>query len=208
MNSAALNGFDRLAFCYDALARIVFGKQIVAAQRCFLDTIPDGSNVLILGGGTGWLLAEVCRRKPDCKVWYIEASQRMIALSKEKIMSDANIYFIHGTEQSIPPRIQVDVVITNFYLDLFSDGSLKKILPRIMGVTTGGTCWLATDFVYEGKWWQSVLLKIMYRFFRITGGIEARRLPQWQLSLQHAGLVSYQEKTFFGGFIKSVVYRR
>lgn len=208
MKSVPLNGFDRVAGSYDVLARIVFGKKLMAAQLYFLDTIPDGSNVLILGGGTGWLLAEVCRCKPECKVWYIEASQRMIALSKEKVTSVENIYFIHGTEQSIPSRIQVDVVITNFYLDLFSDGSLKKILPGIMGVMKGDACWLAADFVYEGKLWQSVLLKIMYRFFRLTSGVGARRLPQWQSLLEHAGLVNQQEKAFFGGFIKSVVYRR
>src|SRR5690348_16816239 len=99
-----LNSFDRIAGFYDALARIVFGKHIMNSQCYFLDALNDGSKVLILGGGTGWLLAELLSRKPHCEVWYVEASQRMITLSEVKTGAvKKNVHFIHGTEQSIPP---------------------------------------------------------------------------------------------------------
>jgi ubiquinone/menaquinone biosynthesis C-methylase UbiE len=202
----ALDSFDRIAGFYDALARIVFGKHIADSQRHFLDAVNDGSKVLILGGGTGWLLAELLSRKHDCEVWYVEASQRMIALSEEKTGAvKKNVHFIHGTEQSIPPGILFDFVITNFYLDLFSNESLSKVLSKIKMTMKENARWLATDFVYRGKWWQSVLLWIMYRFFRMMSSIEARSLPEWEQLTDEAGLITTQEKMFFGGFIKNAV---
>ena len=201
-----LNSFDRIAGFYDALARIVFSKHIIDSQRHFLDKINDEGNVLILGGGTGWLLAELLSRKPHCEVWYVEASQRMIALSEEKIAGGKrNVHFIHGTEQSIPPGVLFDGVITNFYLDLFSNESLIKVLSKIKMTMKENACWLVTDFVHRDKWWQSTLLWIMYRFFRTMSSIEARKLPGWEQLTYEAGLITAQEKIFFGGFIKSAV---
>jgi ubiquinone/menaquinone biosynthesis C-methylase UbiE len=203
-----LKGFDHIAGLYDILARIVFGEHIVHAQHYFLKDIADGSKVLILGGGTGWLLAELLSRNPNAEVWYVEASQQMIALSREKINDKGNVHFIHGTEQDIPAEISVDMVITNFYLDLFSSEALAKILPEITTRMKENTRWIATDFVYQGKWWQSALLQIMYWFFRTVGAIESTRLPLWQAALRQAGWIPVKEKMFFRGFIKTAVYKR
>jgi tRNA (cmo5U34)-methyltransferase len=203
-----LNGFDHIAGLYDTLARIVFGKRIVQSQRYFLEDIADGSKVLILGGGTGWLLAELLSRNPNAEVWYIEASQRMIALSREKVNDKGNVHFIHGTEQDIPAEISVDFVITNFYFDLFSNEALKKIVPEIATRMKENARWIATDFVYEGTWWQSALLQAMYWFFRTVDAIESTRLPAWQEALRQAGWVPLKKKFFFRGFIKAALYKR
>jgi tRNA (cmo5U34)-methyltransferase len=203
-----LNGFDHIAGLYDTLARIVFGRRIVQAQRYFLEDVADGSKVLILGGGTGWLLGELLSHKPNVEVWYVDASQRMIALSREKINDKGNVHFIHGTEQDIPSEISVDIVITNFYLDLFSNEALKKILPDIATRMKENARWIATDFVYRGTWWQAALLQVMYWFFRAVGAIESSRLPAWEEALQQAGWIPMKEKMFFRGFIKTAVHKR
>lgn len=203
-----LNGFDHIAGLYDTLARIVFGRHIVRSQRYFLEDIADGSKVLLLGGGTGWLLAELLSHRPNVEVWYIEASERMIALSREKIKDEGNVHFIHGTEQNIPSEISVDIVITNFYLDLFSNEALKKTLPEITARMKEDARWIATDFVYRDKWWQTALLQIMYWFFRKVGALESSRLPAWEQALQQAGWRVMKEKMFFRGFIKTAVHQR
>src|SRR4051812_19943989 len=115
-----MNGFDRLAPVYDKLAGLVFGKAIVDAQLIFLDEVRAGDRVLILGGGTGWVLKELLRRQPACEVWYVDSSQRMIELATRNCGNPSNVHFVLGTELSIPTML-FDVVIMNFFLDLFSD---------------------------------------------------------------------------------------
>src|SRR6187402_1340927 len=78
-----MNGFDRLAPVYDKLAGLVFGKAIVDAQLVFLDRVRAGDRILILGGGTGWLLEKLLRKQPVCEVWYVESSSRMIELTRQ-----------------------------------------------------------------------------------------------------------------------------
>ena len=202
-----LNGFDRIAFIYDFLAKLVFGKSIKESQQHFLNKIEDSSKVLILGGGTGWLLAELLKVKPNCEIWYIDASQRMIALSKSKIDPKLAVHFIHGTERDIPSFIKCDVLITNFYFDLFTYDQLKNNITRLQSSTRPGGRWIVTDFVNNEKWWQVIMLKAMYWFFRIACNIESQRLPEWSNLLEKAGVKEIDSKPFCRGFIKAALYQ-
>jgi hypothetical protein len=52
MNSK-LNQYDKIAFIYDRLTTIVFGKSMAEAQKFFLPKIKPGSKILIIGWGNG-----------------------------------------------------------------------------------------------------------------------------------------------------------
>ncbi len=201
MRDASINSFDKVAGVYDWLTRLVFGKSMVSAQTIFIEKIADGSKVIILGGGTGWMLRELLVQKPSCAFWYVDASQKMIALSKAAVQHDPRVHFIHGTERSIPHGLLADVVITNFYLDLFPEASLKGIIQSILPFLKDGGLWLAVDFVDGGKWWQRKMLRLMYAFFKTFSSIAAGRLPDWKVQLANANLVPVEERYFFRGFI-------
>lgn len=198
------NNFDRIANHYDNLARFVFGKSIKYAQTHFLSSIPDSSNVLILGGGTGWILSELQARTKHCRIWYIDLSERMISLAKRNELYP-DVIFIRGDERSIPQEVQFDVVVTNFFLDLFHEGKLRNIVQTILNVMKKDGTWLVADFVNK-KWWQRIWLWKMYRFFRIIADIEATTLPPWEFIMQSSGLKEVRSHWYFRGFIKSVVY--
>lgn len=203
-----LNGFDRVAFIYDWLAQFVFGRSIVDSQKHFLNKIPDHSKVLILGGGSGWLLAELFSIRPNCDVWYIEASKKMISLSKQEISTEYSIHFIHGTEHDIPSSIKFDLLITNFYLDLFTNHQLEDVVKKIQSSLNPGSLWLVTDFVNHGRWWQKIMLRIMYLFFRLTCRIESNQLPEWNKSICKTGFRKVQSKFFYSDFIETALYQR
>ncbi|MEO7989565.1 MAG: class I SAM-dependent methyltransferase [Chryseolinea sp.] len=202
------DGFDKIASIYDRLARLVFGDAIQKAQEYFLNDIFSESRILILGGGTGALLAKLLELKPACEVWYIEASGKMLELSKEKTNHSDRVHFIQGTENSIPSEIRFDVVITNFYLDLFTEEVLDSVLEKIQNVCKPEALWFVTDFIDRKKWWQFVLLKIMYSFFRITCSVEVTRLPNWNQSLLRRNLIKKKSEFFFEKFIEATVYHR
>ncbi len=200
-----MNGFDNVATFYDRLAKMVYGKSIVESQKYFLDRIQDHSKILILGGGTGWILEEIFKVKSNVEVWYIEASMKMISLAKEK-MNDSRVKFIHGTENSIPQEPQFNLIITNFYLDLFSDNSVKPVLRKIKASLSANAQWIVTDFVNE-KVWHGVLLKVMYLFFRLVTGIKSKKLADWENEMLAIGGKESATKTFYKGFIKTKLFR-
>lgn len=209
MNS--LNSFNWLAGSYDLLVKMVFGGSLDKAQVVYLKDIPQGANVLILGGGTGYILMMLLKINPSCKVWYIEASTAMIKRAKKRasvIPEGVEVYFIHGTENSIPGQIKFDIVITNFFLDLFSPSTLESVIQKIKLSLVRHGKWFVCDFVTQNKFWQTVLLNLMYFFFKHTCSIESTKLPPWELKLKNAGLREMKSKMFLRSFVKSTVYLR
>ena len=210
MEQQSLKGFDALAPIYDRFASLVYGSAIREAQLFFLKAIPSSAHVLILGGGTGWLLAELLKTYPKIEVWYIEASVKMLEQAQQKLSEQqkSRVKFIHGTEDSIPHGIQFHAVITGFYLDLFSTTTLRRVIDTIAASLAPGSVWLVSDFIARKVWWQRILLKVMYAFFRWCCGIEAKQLPPWEQYMTAQGWEAKEEQLFFRGFIKSVRYSR
>lgn len=202
-----MKGFDRVASYYDFLARLAFGKSIIDAQEYFLSEIREGDRILMLGGGTGWILESIFKVTKPGVIWYVDNAKRMVEKSQSRNVDSSKIHFIHGTFESIPPDLKVDVVITNFFLDIFSKDELQKLIEDIKSKMKPQGTWLCSDFVDTGKWRHKMLLRSMYLFFRITANVKTISLPDWEGNLLTEGFVSFKEKTFWNGFIKSIVFK-
>lgn len=201
------NQFDRVAGVYDRLAKLVFGRSIVASQQFFLRKIPPHAKVLILGGGTGWILNEIAKMNVLCEVWYIDASSKMIAQATKKNANAIRVHFIHGTEDDIPPEIPFDILITNFYLDLFSERKLHVVINKITFSLTRDARWIVTDFLNR-KRWQRLLLMVMYSFFNVVARLENGQLPDWNFAIQRGGFKKIDSRLFYRGFIESAIFKR
>lgn len=199
-------GFDFIAPIYDALALAVFGNDIRKSQVHFFHVVKEHSTILVLGGGTGWILRYLLKNKSHCEVWYIEASQKMIQKARQKDSGNNRIYFIHGTQNDIPENVQYDVVVANFYFDMFTDRSLDAIIDRIRRVLLPTSQLVVTDFVHSAKPHHRILLWLMYRFFRLTCGIEAGALPDWQRKITEKKMHASWCDFFYDGFIQSILY--
>jgi tRNA (cmo5U34)-methyltransferase len=204
MNLRIAKGFDFLAPFYDVLARLVIGKSIVASQLYFLERFKKCKHVLILGGGSGWLLDSLSREYSDVCIDYIDVSPKMVNRAKKRMGNRQQINFILGTEDNIPDRLY-DGVITNFYLDMFYEKTLEVVIEKIKKALTNSSLWVVTDFVSERRG-HDVMLWWMYRFFRIMTGIEATRLPDWQSQIKVAGGELLESKKFKNRFIATNLY--
>ena len=208
------SSFDFVARFYDPLAWLVFGSALRRAQQAALAYLPLGAPyVLIVGGGTGWVLGEVLRRRPAARVLYLEASAVMLAKSRVRLRrldpaQVAQVEFRLGTEANLPPNAQFDALLTFFLLDLFPPNELRVLLQRLQAVCKPGAPWLVADFCPPSAWWQRLLLATMYWFFRLTAGIEAQRLPPWPEELARLGLSKQWSKQFFGGMVEAAVFGR
>ncbi|HTE29253.1 MAG TPA: class I SAM-dependent methyltransferase [Chryseolinea sp.] len=206
--SASVNSFDRIAPMYDVLARIVYGKSIRNSQTHLLEEIENAEQLLIIGGGTGWLLKEVLKVNANGKIHYVDASAQMIdhATRTCNDVSGNRVEYVHGTEELLPRKPVFDAVIANFYFDLFPDEKLLQVLDRIVSALKPNAILLVSDFRNTNSWWSSVLLGLMYRFFRLVSNIQASRLPQWQKVLRRKGFKESKTGFFYNGFIQSSRY--
>lgn len=209
--SSADTGFDRVAPFYDPLARLVFGDALQRAQQAALAGLPPGQpRVLIIGGGSGWVLGEVLRRRPDARVLYLEASAMMLAKSRATLLQSApqhagQVEFRLGTELDLRPDESFNVVITFFFLDLFEPTRLRAILSALNRVRRPGAPWLLADFRPAQTLWQRLLLRTMYRFFRLTTGISGRDMPDLHPELRNLGVQLHQQQLFFRGMVEASV---
>jgi len=205
MTKRLASGFDRLAPVYDLLARIAIGRGICRSQLPFLNYLAKRHKLLILGGGTGWILPYIRIANPLLQIDYVDISGRMIEKAKRRVWEDIWVKFVIGTEENIPDT-GYDCVITNFYLDLFDERNLENVIEHIKNSLQADALWIVTDFVCEKKWHERIL-SIMYRFFRLVTGMLTVKLPEWEHKLRMSGGIQLEMKKYSQGFIKSVVFR-
>ncbi|WP_170170402.1 class I SAM-dependent methyltransferase [Hymenobacter perfusus] len=214
MPSLPDSGFDFVAAFYDPLAQLVYGPALRRAQQAVLTAgLPTGAaRVLIIGGGTGWVLGEVLRRNPAARLLYLEASPRMLHQSQEWLhrrlpQHAAQVEFRLGTEAALQPQELFEAVLTFFFLDLFEPTRLRDIVGRLRTALVPTGVWLLADFGPPKAWWHRLLLGLMYHFFGLTTGISARHRPPIEAELHRIGLMPEAAGQFFGRMVEASVWR-
>ena len=188
---------------------MIYGRALVMAQVYLLPFIPEKARILIVGGGTGWILEEITKLYPaGLKITYAEVAPNMMSLSQKRNIGGNNVVFINDAIENISLPENFDVIITAFLFDNFKEQTVKKVFEHIDALLKTNGIWLNADFQLTGKWWQSVLLKSMLLFFKILCNIEASHLPE---TGKYFKQYAYQEigwKTFFNEFIISKVFKK
>jgi tRNA (cmo5U34)-methyltransferase len=205
------SGFDRVASFYDPLAKLVFGNSLQDAQCWLLPFIPNGATLLIIGGGSGWLLKQVLRHTSPKHILYLEASEKMLQLARLQNPATTIVDFRHGTDADLHPHEQFDVVITPFLLDLFPDERLSQLMQRLYSVLDPSGLWLFSDFwpvQQKPPFWQKQLAKSMYLFFGLLSDVQGRQLPDYSRHFNRLGLEEQQRAGFYKGFVQSKVYQK
>lgn len=203
------NNYDNAAWFYDGLSRLVFGRAIVSAQVYLLQHIPPKSNVLIAGGGTGWILDELTALHPvGLTITYVEVSAKMMAMSAKRNIGANEVTFINSAVENAVLHVDFDVVMTPFLFDNFSHITAQKVFNHLNTALKPDGLWLYADFEPTGKLWQKTLLKTMHLFFKVLCGVEALRLPDVKHFFAEQCYRSVNSKAFFGDFIRATVYSR
>jgi len=202
--------YDTIAFIYDRLARLVFGSTLIRAQQYLLvNTISPGGSILIVGGGTGWILEEITFiQASGLNITYVDASAKMVALAKKRNTGANKVTFIALPIQQVVIDDVYDIVLTPFFFDNFTNEDAQEIFSSIDRSMNRGGVWLYCDFNKTTVFWQKTVLKIMYFFFRISCGIKTDKLPDMGSCFAKHGYQLKNQKTFLNGFINAAVYTR
>ena len=208
--------FDRVAWIYDKLAGWVFGKSIKTSQTSLLPELPKGGKLLIVGGGTGWILPALFQQAKPEHIFYVDSSGKMIELAQKSfeslgLPSDRITFFTQPFGPGVVTE-EVDIVITNFYLDLFPPQTLPEQMALLHRLLKPNGTWLFTDFQYPkggiSRFFSRLLIPLMYLFFKIFTGIPASHLPDFESEFHQLGLKNEMERFFYGQMIRTAIYRK
>ncbi|MDQ4141407.1 MAG: class I SAM-dependent methyltransferase [Bacteroidota bacterium] len=208
--------FDRVSWFYDPLARLTFGGAIQKSQVTLLSFIPAEASVLLVGGGTGWLLRDFARLSIPLNITYLELSPRMLNTAKKTLASIPShllqVDFRQGNETNISAHEIFDIILTPFVLDLYPEPLANAMVQRLQRHLKKNGLWLIADFFIDKtqknrhKWWKNILLQAMYTFFGWLCDLQTHTLPHLdRLFQQQLGQLIHTQY-FYGHFIRSQVY--
>ncbi len=206
------NNYDPIARYYDFIHYLVFGQAEINAQTELLSYIAPGSRVLIVGGGTGWILEKIAAIQPTgLRITYVESSAKMMERSGKRNCGQNSVEFVLSTVEEFVTAEQVDCILTGFFFDNFSVDQAAAVVRRLDPLLRDGGYWLYTDFYLsrrKRKLWKAVLLKTMYIMARIICKVEASELPDMERIFGEEGYGAVYTSFHYSQFIQSVAYRK
>ncbi len=206
------NNYDSIANYYDRIHHLFYGQSEINAQVELLDYIRPGDRLLIVGGGTGWILEKIGSIFPSgLEITYIESSARMMELTKTRKWGQNRIELVVSVVEDWKGEKEYDCILTGFFFDNFKEVHATRIVQQLTPYLKNGGYWLETDFYYprrRGKLWQAVLLNSMYLSARLICGVEAKRLPDMERIFSEEGYRVLYTSFHYQRFIRSVVYRK
>ncbi|GHA77089.1 class I SAM-dependent methyltransferase [Pontibacter akesuensis] len=210
------SGFSRTAPFYDTLAHLVYGRSLQQAQLALLPAIPAQARVLVIGGGSGWILLQLLQTAKRLDILYLDAAPAMLQRAQKKYAQGrqahtCTVSFRLGNEDSLQPQERFDVILTPFLLDLFPPKRLQHLMGNLAHALAPEGKWLFADFwpvQQPPPLWQRLLIRGMYTFFGLISGVQARQLPDYE---EHFSLLGFKEKysqQFYGGMVQAKVFER
>jgi len=207
-----LNNYDAIASNYDMLSRMVFFKSQVKAQIAQIKFIPSRSNILIVGGGTGWILEEISKVYSEgLKITYVEISEKMIRLASKRSAKGNILEFVNLPIEDFLDDCRYDVVITAFLFDNFKEERIQQVFSKLNHMLKPSGLWLFSDFEHPengGSKWQEWLLNTMYYFFGKIAHVEATALIPVRPYFMAKNYKSLDIQMYYQGFIKAIVYKK
>ena len=204
------NNYDFIAPWYDRLSRMVFFSAQTNAQKEQLSFIENHQRILIVGGGTGWILEEINNICEDLRITYVEISASMIQLAKQKKCDKNCVDFVNLPIENFTDDLPYDVILTAFLFDNFEKEQAELVFFNLHQKLKKDGIWLFSDFVdhHKKNHWKNLFLKLMYLFFDKVARIEAKELVNMHPYFKDNGYKTVQEKGYYKTFIKAMVFRK
>jgi ubiquinone/menaquinone biosynthesis C-methylase UbiE len=206
------NNYDPVARYYDFLSWLVFGQTEINAQVELLGYVTPGGRMLIVGGGTGWILEKIATVQPSgLRITYVESSARMMERSRKRNCGQNSVEFVQLPIEEFAAAAPYDCILTGFLFDNFSADKARAVVRQLDLLLREGGHWLYADFYLQKgkrKFWKAVLLKAMYIAARIICKVEAKQLPDMEMIFGEAGYAAVYTSFHYSKFIKSVAYRK
>jgi ubiquinone/menaquinone biosynthesis C-methylase UbiE len=203
---------DAIARWYRWLEYAGFGSELERRRFQFLSEVADARRVLALGEGDGRFLARLAAQNPQAAIDYIDVSARMLTLAHARVGS-GRVDFRQDDVRVAPlPESEYDLIVTHFLLDCFEEPDVRVVAAHIAEAAQPHARWLVSEFRQPSSGWRAVWarlwLRLLYWFFRVTTGLETRRLVDYHPILESLGFRLQREQTSRFGLLTSELWQR
>lgn len=201
--------YNGIANYYDFLSRLVFRKSQLNAQVHQLPYLSNCQRILIVGGGTGWILESLNVLPQTLQISYVEVSDAMLSLSKQRNTKHI-VDFYNKDVELFEADEHFDAVLTPFLFDNFDEQKASAVFAHISRLLLPHSLWLYVDFHIqkESPLWHKMMLKAMHLFFGAIGAVKVKRLVDMMPYFAKAGWQLQNEKFYYAGFIKASVWHK
>jgi len=141
--------YDHFAWFYDGLAHVYSLGQIYALKRAQIAAMEPGSKVLFVGVGSGD--DAVLAAKSQARVTVLDLSPRMLERASRKFNAagvNHSIEVICGDVLNHERLEHYDVVVANFFLNIFSEAIMQQVLMHLVTLLKPSGKLIIGDFAF------------------------------------------------------------
>ncbi|MCO6461590.1 MAG: class I SAM-dependent methyltransferase [Saprospiraceae bacterium] len=204
--------YNRIARTYDFLSRIVFWGAQQKIQKGLIKWLKNGDNILIVGGGSGWILEEIAKLNlAKIKITYVEESSKMIQLTRRRQFQTSHVEIIQADIFELKIREKFDVIFTPFLFDHFNKEESQYLFEKLNKCANKSALWINTDFSLNsgaGKWWKKIYMAIIYIFFKWAIHIKNSELTELDPIIIKKGYSKLFEKYTYMNFIHGSIWQK
>lgn len=210
--------FNRVAPWFERLEKMVFRDQMQICRTAFLSDLPAIKKAALIGEGNGTFLVQFLEHCNCEEVHYIDSSKAMLDLAQKRLQkcvipgsTRIEFYSLDLSLDAMPDQ-NYDLIVTNFFLDVFSAAMLKNVVTKITSACSRDAHWLYADFQITGnrfqRWRAFAWVKTMYLFFRFTAGIQTTSLADPSTLLDRNGFQVKWSTEFDNGLMRAELRQR
>ncbi len=203
---------DGIARWYRWLEYAGFGGELERRRFQFLPDLYDARRALALGEGDGRFLARLAAQNPDAAIDYVDASARMLELARGRVGANRVNFHQADVRLGALPGSAYDLIVTHFLLDCFEESDVRAVAARIADAARPGARWVVSEFRQPARGWRALWarlwLGLLYWFFRVTTGLETRRLVDYHPILERHGFRLERQKISRFGLLTSELWQR
>lgn len=189
---------------YDFLSNLYSGKNIHRCKTAMLDveTVRPGTKVLFAGVGHGRDAIRAAELGADVTV--VDLSETMLRKFAEALETEApdlHIQRVHSDIMKIEENGQYDMVVANFFLNVFDEDMMVQVLEHLIGLAKSDGSVVVGDFCYPtGNVFARVFKKLYWYtavfIFWLFANNAFHKIYNYPEHMQRLGLRIAQKKHF------------
>ena len=178
--------YDRVAFLYDEVCAFYSLGAIARSKRHHLGFLKVGNRVLYVGVGRG--ADALAAARAGAQVTAVDLSEPMLRrLRSAAIREGLYLELIEDDVSQLPCPGDYDVVVANYFLNMFAESDAQSMLDVLLGqIRPGGRLCLADFAPAAGLGLRKILTTAYYRLVNGVGWLlgicalhEIPDLPKW-----------------------------
>jgi demethylmenaquinone methyltransferase/2-methoxy-6-polyprenyl-1,4-benzoquinol methylase len=187
---------------YDWLSALYSGKSIHKCKIAHLDRLKPGDKVLFAGVGHG--KDAVYAAKLGADVTVVDLSETMLKKFQDNLDREGvrvKIRQIHSDIMKVKEFERYDMVVANFFLNVFDEQMMVKVLEHLIKLGKPGANVVVGDFSYPTGNIFSRAFKTLYwygavAFFWLFAGNAFHNIYNYPESMRKLGLHIHEQKHY------------